>query len=310
MRDLNRVADPNRLLVGQVLQIPARSSPQVTTAPRRGGDGRSLVPANTYLFVLADEINPIRGKVIRRVLINPRLTAAMSAQLGKPIPVFPDPERFGFSAANPNTKLPLGRHALGMKPSPFLSASRRQPLGARRFSGTPFWIDVSKARAAGASFHETGEILADLERIRGKVKDPQGKTRLEAIMKLVRADQEVLVRGKVPASAIKGPAAMGATRVLQGVQVIGFTLTAIDMTNAAHRSHAIGSARPMVAETVRQVGGWSSAWAGMKLGGVAGVAVGIETGPGAIATGAIGALVGGFAGYYGFDWIADHIDEN
>lgn len=44
-----------------------------------------------------------------------------------------------------------------------------------------------------------------------------------------------------------------------------------------------------------------------KLGGLAGAAVGIETGPGAIAAGAIGAVVGG---YYGFDWIADHIDEN
>ena len=41
-----------------------------------------------------------------------------------------------------------------------------------------------------------------------------------------------------------------------------------------------------------------------------GVAVGVETGPGAIITGAVGALVGGFAGYFGADWIADFISEN
>ncbi len=36
----------------------------------------------------------------------------------------------------------------------------------------------------------------------------------------------------------------------------------------------------------------------------------IETGPGAILTGAIGGLIFGTAGYFGADWIADFIDEN
>lgn len=48
----------------------------------------------------------------------------------------------------------------------------------------------------------------------------------------------------------------------------------------------------------------------MKIGAVGGAVLGIETGPGAILTGALGGIVGGLAGYYGFDWIADHIDEN
>jgi hypothetical protein len=34
------------------------------------------------------------------------------------------------------------------------------------------------------------------------------------------------------------------------------------------------------------------------------------TGPGAVVTAGIGAVVGGTAGYFGFDWIADHVDEN
>lgn len=48
----------------------------------------------------------------------------------------------------------------------------------------------------------------------------------------------------------------------------------------------------------------------MKIGGAAGAAVGIETGPGAILTGAVGALIFGTAGYFGADWIADYIDPN
>lgn len=197
-----------------------------------------------------------------------------------------------------------------MKPRPFISASRLQPFGARRFSRTPFWIDEAKARVAGASFHEPGELLADLARIRAKTKDASGRANIDRISRFVAQNREVLVRGKVPASAIKGPVAMGATRALQGVQIVGFTMSAIELKNAAQKSNATGSARPLAAETMRQAGSWASAWAGMKLGALAGAAVGIETGPGAIATGAIGGAVGGVAGYFGFDWIADHIDEN
>ncbi len=50
--------------------------------------------------------------------------------------------------------------------------------------------------------------------------------------------------------------------------------------------------------------------AGGKIGLVAGALVGIETGPGAIVTGAIGAIIFGIAGYWGADWIADHISPN
>ena len=120
----------------------------------------------------------------------------------------------------------------------------------------------------------------------------------------------MLVHGAVPASAIKGAGAMAMTRGLQGVQVIGFAMTAVDLTHATQKSISTQSAKPIVAETVRQVGGWAAGWAGMKLGAAGGALVGIETGPGAIVTGLIGGVAGGMAGYFGFDWIADHIDAN
>jgi len=135
-------------------------------------------------------------------------------------------------------------------------------------------------------------------------------SRIKELERLVRGDREVLIRGSVPATAIKGTTAMALTRGLQVVQVVGFVVTAVELTQATRKSMAARSAAPIAAEGIRQVGGWAMAWGGMKLGGVAGAAVGIETGPGAIVFGAAGALAGGFAGYMGFDWVADQIDSN
>jgi hypothetical protein len=87
-------------------------------------------------------------------------------------------------------------------------------------------------------------------------------------------------------------------------------MTAVNVAHATEKSVRTGPAKPITAEAVRQVGGWASAWVGMKLGAAGGALVGIESGPGALVTGAVGGIAGGVAGYFGFDWIADHIDEN
>lgn len=58
-----------------------------------------------------------------------------------------------------------------------------------------------------------------------------------------------------------------------------------------------------------RLGGWGGAWAGAELCGTAGAALGIETGPGAIVTGAVGGLIGGAAGFFGADWIAHLVDN-
>lgn len=309
----NGLSRPDQLLVGQRLVIPvgqsARRPAPASGASNTGARHPAQVPVNYYLFVLADEANPLRGKVIRRVLVNPKLTAAAAAKLGRPLTPFPHPERFGFIPSGAGSALPVGRHAMNLKPSPYLSASRLQPFGARRFVGTPYWIDEAKARAAGATFHDVEEIVADLERIRAK-SGGASNAKLTALIDMVRADREVLVRGAVPAAAVKGPLAMGATRALHGVQVIGFAMSAIDMTHAAQKGYDRHSVKPLAAETIRQAGGWAAAWAGVKLGAAGGALVGIETGPGAVITGAVGGIIGGVAGYYGFDWIADHIDRN
>ena len=81
-------------------------------------------------------------------MVNPRMAEAWTRKLGKPIPTVPNPELFGLMPTDPAASVSVGRHALGMKPSAFTSASDHL-LGASRFSGTRFWIDVERARAAG-----------------------------------------------------------------------------------------------------------------------------------------------------------------
>lgn len=94
------------------------------------------------------------------------------------------------------------------------------------------------------------------------------------------------------------------------LMVLGVVLTAVELTQAARRSIEEGSARPLSAETIRQVGGWGGAIAGGKIGFAVGALFGIETGPGALISGAVGAVIFGAAGYFGADWIADQISPN
>lgn len=153
-------------------------------------------------------------------------------------------------------------------------------------------------------------LIADLNRIASKTKNAAQLVKINQYRQIVRVDGEVLLRGAVPASAIKGAGSMALTRGLQGVQIVGFVMTAVDLGSAVDQSVRTSSVKPIAAETIRQVGGWAAAWAGVKIGSAAGAAIGIETGPGAVVTGAAGAVVGGVAGYCGFDWVADHVWEN
>jgi hypothetical protein len=71
-----------------------------------------------------------------------------------------------------------------------------------------------------------------------------------------------------------------------------------------------GTPAPVVAQAVRTAGSWGMAWAGAKLGFVAGAAAGIETGPGLALTAIGGGIIGGALGFFGADCIADLIYED
>lgn len=258
----------------------------------------SLMPARLYLFILVDEVLP-SGKVVRKVLTVPQNFAEQIAA---------NPEIFGIKPLNPSSSVSIGEHALGNTNSKFTSASSL-PKGAPNMAGRPVYIDIAKAKAAGATIHSTEDIIKDLDKILQQ--NPAMESRINKLKDvIVNVEKEVLLEGDVPKSAIKSEAAMKTTRTLRFVQFVGVAFTVYDLGQATAKSIKTESADPIVAESIRQVGGWGGAWLGIKLGAAAGAAVGIETGPGAVVTGAVGALIFGTAGYFGADWIADWIDEN
>ena len=153
----NRLSPVVRLHVGQVLYVPVPSGAHMTRASHRptqgstgssSGDGfgfaANSTPGRAFVFVLADEINPLTKKVVRRVAI-PVDQLAPSL-----LDVIMNPDRHGFSPRTPGSPVSIGRHVLGRTDSGFTSTSERA-LGSTRFQGRGFWIDIAKTEAAGGS---------------------------------------------------------------------------------------------------------------------------------------------------------------
>lgn len=311
----NRIHDAHRLLIGQRLVMPESVERQqplfmarilVAGHPAMQPHERpaTTLPGHAYHFLIADEPNPLTRRVVRKVLLPPPGVSdpADLTRLSRP-------EKFGFRPRAPGSPVSMGRHVGGRVDSGFISASDRA-FGSPRFEGKRFWINIDKAKRAGVSVHETGPITADLDRVIGKTKSAARRADLAEIRDLARnVDHEVLLEGHVPAAAVKTGGMMAMTRGAQVVSGVGIVLTAYDLEQAAERSGAQHSIRPLAAESVRQAGGWAGAWAGAEMGAMAGAAVGIETGPGAIVTGLVGGLIGGIAGFTGASWIAGAIEH-
>lgn len=92
--------------------------------------------------------------------------------------------------------------------------------------------------------------------------------------------------------------------------VVGVIVDTAQMAGATVESFEKGTPKPAAAQAIRTAGGWAMAWAGAKAGMVVGGMAGVETGPGMVLTAIGGGFVGGMAGYFGADWIADFIYEN
>jgi hypothetical protein len=96
----------------------------------------------------------------------------------------------------------------------------------------------------------------------------------------------------------------------RGLVFVGAATAVYDMGRATEASVREGTPAPVAAESIRQAGGWAGGWLGFKVGFLGGAALGVETGPGLVVTGLIGGIVLGMAGYFGADWVADHIHAN
>ncbi|WP_222909549.1 glycine zipper family protein [Pseudomonas sp. DNDY-54] len=275
-----------------------------------------LMPARAFFFIVVEEAGK-DGFLVRKIYASDKSPYMKQMNLA-PLQELSEltPERYGMLPKGPNAPYSIAEHVMGngKNISQYISTSSIFPQGSPRFDGRSIFIDINKAQQAGLKLVTTTEILVELENY--KKSNPHLSKRIDQIAGYVRdIDKEVLIHGKkVPASAIFNPNSLKLTesviRTARVVQVLGIAFTAYDLAQASRESIEIGSANPISAELVRQAGGWGMAWAGFKVGGIAGAAVGIESGPGAIATGLIGGIIFGAAGYFGADWVADHIYEN
>jgi LysM repeat protein len=338
---LNHVANPDLIFVGQKLRLPESGPTTPFQFPpqkpiRPGSAGQPQMPAHMalargFLFVVFEQLPDVGGgKIIRKV-------AAI-------------PHDFSLRPANPLGTLKPAEHVLNVNPSQsqFLSASNR-PFGAPSINGKPLLLDVGKIQKAGGRVYSVAEVVGDLERFVAESPSARAQVE-KLISTIRDIEGEVLIeRGTPPGSATRPGAAHNAFinsaedlwaqyraskitrvqlqqelanleraysqarvvgRVGRVFMVIGVVVTAVDVARATQQSIEQKSFRPLGAEAVRQVGGWGMAAAGAKIGFATGALFGIETGPGAIVTGGIGAIVFGAAGYFGADWIADHISPN
>lgn len=303
----------------------------------RNGNDKEIV-FRSFTFVVLEQLPSMGSKLIRKVGIleyNDILNGGIAAPSAKPYVSF-------------------GEHAMGVKPSQYLSHSS-SPFGSPTniLEGAPpgnaMLVDINAFKKAGGSIHSTEEIIADLKRIAAT--NPSQAQRIDKLINMIKSVEfEVLTQGDIPAKALskvgplhskyitsaeqimydfkyehsdwgkaqrelanlksqyKGARITG--QVFRVVRITGVVLTVYDLANATNKSFEQKSSNPLVAESIRQVGGWGAGWLGFKAGCAAGALVGIETGPGAVVTCAIGAIGFGYAGYKGADWLADYIDEN
>jgi hypothetical protein len=97
----------------------------------------------------------------------------------------------------------------------------------------------------------------------------------------------------------------GKVFVVTGALIDGYYLV-----NSGITSYQEGTPAPIIAQTIRTAGSWGMAWAGAKLGFMAGGLAGVETGPGLALTAIGGGIIGGALGFFGADCIADLIYED
>lgn len=275
-----------------------------------------LMPARAFFFIIVEEPGK-DGFLVRKIYASNKSPYMKDMNLA-PLQELSEltPERYGMLPKGPSAPYTVAEHVMGngKNISQYISTSSIFPDGSPRFEGRSIFIDIYKARQSGLKLVSTSEILLELESY--KKSNPHLSKRIDKIASYVRdIDKEVLLHGKkVPASAIfnqnSWEFSRSVTKGARVIQVLGIAFTAYDLTTAGQESIRIGNAKPISAEVIRQAGGWGAAWAGFKVGGAAGAALGIETGPGAFVSGLIGGIVVGTAGYYGADWVADHIYEN
>ncbi|MBE7653396.1 glycine zipper family protein [Tenacibaculum finnmarkense] len=259
-----------------------------------------------FTFIVFEEILP-SGKITRKVLIpEPTSTTQYIKQFIKAT----HHENYGMQPKASNSTTTIAEHVANNKPSKYLSASTLKD-GAPTMKGTLHYIDKTKFEKSGGKIYSTNEIITHLEKYKEGLFTESAKARIDKLINVVKNKEgEILLEGHVTPDMIKSKGTIRLIKGLRVVAVVGIVLSVYELGKATNESIEEESAKPVVAEVIRQAGGWGGAAVGAKIGASAGAAIGLATGPGAIVCGVVGGLVFGTAGYFGADWIADHINEN
>jgi len=304
--------------------------------PPSGQDSRQTL-IRSFVFVILDQLPHERSKTIIRKVGVKEIDNVLARGI-----VATDP-----NATITFAEHVLGRKPsqyLSFSDSPLAS-----PTNVRnRALGIPILVDSRKLKRSGVQIFSTEEIVADLRKYAEKNPDARFQANV-AIRAITNVEGEVLIKGKVAENLLRkpGPAHkryiaqaektvegydvhrnvarteheiaslkssyrnLSATgRIFRLTNVIGVVLSVGDVAYAGHQSIKKSSGKPVVAESIRQAGGWGLGWTGVKLGCRVGALFAIETGPGMFAACAIGGILGGVGGYFFADWIADDIHKN
>lgn len=346
----NALYPPYTIFSAQILKLPtnSRAQPGVAAASQTPSARMALARGFQYLFVVEQLPDVGTGtKLIRKVALVPKQFTGTTRQQwiewkeGHP-------ERFGIEPRNPQGSTSWLEHVQGqgLKDSPRVSASNK-PYGAPTMKGRPVLIDVATIQRAGGKVLPPEVAVRGLRAMVSQ--NPNANPNLERLIRAIGEwEGESGIEGKkTPRDAVSTPglnhgayirkaeqlyeafkhdppkltqelAALErsygqAAKVAKGLRVVGgvgMIFTAVDVTKASVKSIEQRSFKPIGAEVIRHGTSWGMAWAGAKAGFLMGGAFGIETGPGAILTGAVGALVGGYIGYRSGDAVGDLIDAN
>ncbi len=302
----------------------------------------TIVPARGYMFVVFEQLPKIGSdKVLRKVQVIPM---DFSLKPKNPLANFTLAEH-AISGNILDTQLisasekPFGSPTMGKYSSKtpegykdvlLIDTQRAMAGGSRVYSVEEVVADLRRHAALEANNkglqEQVKKVIRTIENVEGEVLIENGvpgnavkKVSSAHTPYIATADEIWAAReaGKITleqaeeqfsalAKAYERARIVG--RVGRVITVIGVVLTAVDLGVASKKSYDKDSFRPLAAETVRQIGGWSGAYAGALAGGAAGAVFGIETGPGAVLFAAGGAIIFGGIGYWRGNVIAGWID--
>jgi hypothetical protein len=268
------------------------------------------MPSIVHYFIVVEEIGK-DGFLVRKVYASPIDPYLLAKKLtAQEVNMQVNPEKFGMSSVSPNSNASVAEHVYSSRkyPSSYISTSSNFPEGSPRFSGKTVFIDIAEAQKHGTKLVTTDEIFKSLQEY--KQKNPHLSSKISEIQNWVKhVDNEILLqaKNKIPAKAIYTPESLSSvskfTKAARVLQVTAIAFTAYDLSVAANKSYKTKSMVPITREVVKQAGGWGGAWVGFKIGAATGAFFGIETGPGAIITGAVGGIIFGLGGYWGAEWV-------